>query len=161
MLFKTSLDNLAKSLTIGFALFALAIIGIQYYYAFDSGLPVFTLLILFLIYVIGYLFAPRNYSITANTVLIHRPLTNISIKKNDIKSVEIVERNKISKAWRIFGVGGLFGYYGRFWNSEMGTMTFYATRTADAILIRTHTDKKIILTPDEPEAFLRYYTAGI
>jgi Bacterial PH domain len=160
MLFKTSLDNLAKSLTVGFALLPMAITAIQYYYAFDSGLPVFTLLILFLIYVIGYLFAPRNYSITADTVLINRPLTNIKIKKSDIKSVDIIERNKISKAWRIFGVGGLFGYYGRFWNSEMGSMTFYATRTADAILIQTHADNKIILTPDEPEAFLRYYNAG-
>jgi hypothetical protein len=161
MLFKTSLDTLAKSLTIGFALLALAIIGIQYYYAFDSGLPVFTLLILFFIYGLGFLFAPKNYSIKPDVVLIHRPLTNVSIKKSDIKSVEIVERNKISGAWRIFGVGGLFGYYGRFWNSEMGTMTFYATRTADAVLIRTHADNKIILTPDDPEAFLRYYTAGV
>jgi Bacterial PH domain len=161
MLFKTSIDNLAKILTIGFVVVAFAITAVQYYYAFDSGLPIFTLLFLLFLFVAGYLFAPHNYSIFADIVLIHRPIFNVKIKRINIKSVEIIAQKKISNAWRLFGVGGLFGYYGKYWNTEMGTMTFYATRTAEAILIQTFDNKKIVLTPDNPEAFLSYYFAGI
>lgn len=37
---------------------------------------------------------------------------------------------------------------------RIGNMFWYATRKDRAILVRTVRDKKIILTPDEPEQFL-------
>ncbi len=56
---------------------------------------------------------------------------------------------------RTFGVGGLFGYYGEFVNWKLGNMTWYATRRDKTVLIETVDDKKLIVTPDEPEAFIK------
>ena len=55
---------------------------------------------------------------------------------------------------RTFGVGGLFGYYGQFYNSKIGSMTWYATRQNNTVLVRTIDNKNIVLTPDEPEKFV-------
>jgi hypothetical protein len=69
-----------------------------------------------------------------------------------------LDKEKIGWAIRTFGVGGLFGYYGKFANTKLGSMTWYATRKDRAILVRTIDNKKIILTPDEPEKFVADFT---
>ncbi len=157
--FTSSLDLLAKILTWGFGIVPIVIILIQYYYAFDSAIPVFFIISMFLIYVFSFLYAPRSYRITKNEIIIQRYIQNKKIQISNIVKVELIEKEMISNAWRIFGVGGLFGYYGLFYNSQMGTMRFYATRTAKAVLICTKNHNKIILTPDQPEAFLDYFKA--
>ena len=59
----------------------------------------------------------------------------------------------------MFGVGGLFGYYGNFVNSTLGSMTWYATRRDKAVLITTLENKKIIVTPDSPEEFVASFNS--
>ncbi len=70
-----------------------------------------------------------------------------------------VDKDKMGWAIRIFGVGGLFGYFGKFANKEMGNMTWYATRRDKTVLVTTTGNKKIIVTPDEPEAFVANFYA--
>jgi len=60
---------------------------------------------------------------------------------------------------RLFGSGGLFGYFGLFWNREFGTMTWYATRRDQAIMIITSSHKKLVITPDETDAFMQAYAS--
>jgi hypothetical protein len=50
---------------------------------------------------------------------------------------------------RTFGVGGLFGYFGKFHTPNIGHITFYATQRVNKVLIVTKQGKKIILTPDD------------
>jgi len=68
-----------------------------------------------------------------------------------------LESGKLTYSVRTFGVGGLFGYFGKFWNKEYGNMTWYATRRDKAIMIITKENKKIILTPDEVEKFINEF----
>ena len=63
-------------------------------------------------------------------------------------------KKKLSWAVRIFGVSGLFGYWGKFSNTKLGSMTWYSTRRNNAVLITTIYNKKIVLTPNEPEKFV-------
>ena len=56
--------------------------------------------------------------------------------------------------FRTFGVGGLYGYYGKFYNRTFGSMTWYATRRDKLVLVKFQNKKKIILTPDEPVALI-------
>ncbi len=71
----------------------------------------------------------------------------------------MLDKEKIGWAIRTFGVGSLFGYYGKFANTKLGSMTWYATRKDKTVLVRTIDNKKIILTPDEPEKFVADLTA--
>ncbi|AEI51358.1 PH domain-containing protein [Runella slithyformis] len=156
MTYKTSLDNLAKGVTIGITvLFAVIIIG-QFSIIKDAGraIPIYTTVALLLVYFIAFAFRPINYEISVDKLIIHRLFKDVNIDRSLIKSVEILDKEKIGSAIRTFGVGGLFGYYGKFANTKIGSMTWYATRRDRIVLVKTVDNKKIILTPDEPEKFV-------
>ncbi len=156
MKFKASLDKLAKVVTIAVTILFTSIIIGQLVLIPDSVqyTSFITVFILLLIYLIVFLFRPICYNITDESLVIHRPLTDIKIDLNDIKNVELLDKERLKWTIRTFGVGGLFGYWGRFANSKIGVMTWYATRRDKAVLITTFNNKKIVLTPDEPELFV-------
>jgi hypothetical protein len=156
MTYKTSLDNLAKVITIGAAILFVIIIIRQCSIIKDSIqiIPVCTIVFLLLIYFIAFAFRPISYDLVADKLIIHRLFTDVKIDRNIIKSVELLDRDKIGYVIRTFGVGGLFGYYGKFASKKLGGMTWYATRNDKTVLVLTVDDKKIILTPDDPEKFV-------
>jgi hypothetical protein len=156
MTYKTSLDNLAKGITIGVTIvFAIIIIG-QYSIIKEAGkaTPIYTTVALLLIYFLAFVFRPINYNLTADKLIIHRRFADVKIDRNQIKSVELLDKDKIGWTIRTFGVGGLFGYYGKFANRKLGSMTWYATRKDRTVLVQTVDNKKIILTPNEPDRFV-------
>jgi Bacterial PH domain len=156
MTYKTSLDNLAKGVTLGVTILFFVIIAGQYSSSAPEGKSpfIFSTLLLSLIYLGTFLFRPIRYSITDEKLIIHRPLLDIKIDRTTIEKVEKLENDQLSCAVRIFGVGGLFGYWGKFSNSKIGSMTWYATRRSNAVLVTTIYNKKIVLTPNEPEKFV-------
>ena len=156
MTYKTSLDNLAKVITIIITiLFAVIIIG-QFSLIKDEGksVPIFTTFLLSLIYFGTFLFRPISYKLTDDKLIINRLFFDIKINRTEIKNVEQLDKEKLSWALRIFDVGGLFGYWRKFSNTKIGRMTWYATRRNNAVLFTTIYNKKIVLTPNEPEKFV-------
>jgi hypothetical protein len=156
MEYKASLDKTAIIITVAVTILFAVIITRQYSVIKDEGraAPIFTTAACLLVYGISYLFRPIGYIVTSEELIIRRPIGNVRLRREDIKSVEPVERNVVSGAIRTFGVGGLFGYYGRFANFHMGRMTWYATRRDRPVLIRVVPHKKIVLTPDDQEGFV-------
>ena len=160
MNYPTSLDNLAKAITIGVTILFAVIIIAQFPVLPEAGwAPILTTVGFLLIYGIAYAFRPISYILTNEQLIIHRPFADVKIDRLQVKSVELLEEGKLRLSVRLFGVGGLFGYYGKFANSKLGNMTWYATRRNKAVLVLTMENKKIILTPDEPERFVLDYAA--
>ena len=128
MTYKTSLDNVTKVITLGITiLFAAIIIG-QYSIIKDataSATPIYITVGLLIIYFIVFAFRPVKYSLTADNLIVHRLFSNVKIERSKIKSVELVDKEKLSWSVRVFGVGGFFGYFGKFANAKLGTMTWY------------------------------------
>ena len=157
MTFKASLDTLAKGVTIGISiLFAVVVAGQIYLYCSDAELSAFlTAIPLLAVYLATYCFRPIDYDITNDKLVIHRTIKDVIINRQDIKNVQSINKSQMKWTIRTFGVGGLFGYYGPFVNSHFGNMTWYATRRDNTVLIETVDDKKLIVTPDEPEAFIK------
>ena len=156
MTYKTSLDKTAIVITIAVTILFAVIIGGQYSIIKDAGraVPIYTTTTCLLIYFLAFAFRPINYVVTKDELIVRRPLLNVHIKRADIKSVELIDKNKIRGSIRTFGVGGLFGYYGSFANSSLGRMTWYATRRDKPVLIKTTDNKKIIFTPNDPDKFV-------
>jgi len=102
------------------------------------------------------LFAPLRYSIKQGNITIHRFGPNIVISLKDIVAVEPIDT---LSALRIFGSGGFFGYYGWFFNGELGVFKAYATNRHSAILITLVGDKKIVVSPDRPTEFMQLIIA--
>lgn len=157
MNYKASFDNLTKIVTIGVTiLFAFIcytpIIFIKNGSADRS--PIFTVVALISVYFISYGFSTKAYQLTEDDVIIQRLFGNVKIKRSEITSVEIIEKGQMGWLIRTFGVGGLFGYWGRFSSSKLGSMTWYATRKNKIVLITKINNKKIVITPDEAEQFI-------
>lgn len=73
----------------------------------------------------------------------------MNLKFDDIEQVRAVEEGEMNGLIRTFGVGGLFGYFGKYYANRIGNMTLYATQRKNRILIITKQHKKIVITPDD------------
>ena len=160
MKFKASLDTPAILVTaLVFVIFAICI-GIQLTLtnSGNSGISLLVTIILSATYAGAFLFRPLGYEISPDAVIIQRPVKNVQIPLHSVAGVELISRDQLRYTIRTFGVGGLFGYYGRFANRTIGSMTWYATRRDRNVLLTLGNGQKILLTPDEPEQFIRALT---
>lgn len=154
--FTTSLDKFNKTTTIVLSLILILSFIPGFFVSPENGQDIFkyAAISLIFIFVIVYLLRPNNYSVSSEKLLIHRVLYNVEIQRNNIQSVQEIDESQIKNSTRTFGVGGFFGNFGKFWNSKLGSMTWYVTRRNNFVLVETKDQKKIILTPDKPEEFV-------
>lgn len=160
MTYKASLDKIAKGVTIGVTLFFVIPITLSLITIVSDQerlVPILIIIGLLLIYFGAFVFRPVNYQLTDGQLIIHRMSGDVKIERSQIKSLQLLDKEKLKGTIRTFGVGGLFGYYGKFVNSTLGSMTWFATRMDKTILIVTNTNKKIIITPDEREKLIADY----
>jgi hypothetical protein len=154
MEFKASLDNLTKIITsiifiipvvIGVRLFNSAqIINADFIFSYGSIVLLFILILL-----VCYLFHTRKYIVSNQELIIKRPVKERKIPISDMEEIRLIKPGEMLGTIRTFGVGGLFGYYGLFYNKTFGSMTLYTTQRKNRIFIRTKTNGKIVISPDD------------
>ncbi len=138
--YKASKDNLVKIVTALLTVFGL-------YLVYDDKYIISALI--FMVLLISFLFAPRKYILHGSELIIERPMGNKCIPFESIKAIEIPDRSITRRTIRTFGVGGVFGYFGRFHNSKLGPLTLYATQRKNHVLLSLKSGSKIIITPDD------------
>jgi hypothetical protein len=157
MKYKASMDMLSKAIT---TIIIIVFIFIGYFSVReiinaeeDTEIIIIhsSVILLFILVLLGsWLFAPRSYAITGKVLIIERPVGDIEIPLNDILTVRAINRKKILGSIRLFGVSGLFGYYGIFFTQGVGRVTYYTTQLRNRVLITTRHNKRIMLSPDDP-----------
>ena len=155
MIYKASLDKLAKWTTI-LVFMTLIIIGLKSIVELlnspktteEIAIHCALLFLFFVILFSSWLFSPQSYNINENALIIHRKISDISIDFDSIEFIEHLTSQQIKGTIRTFGVGGLFGYFGKFHVPKIGSCTFYSSQRKNLILIKTN-KKKYIITPDE------------
>ncbi|MCE7070656.1 MULTISPECIES: PH domain-containing protein [Dyadobacter] len=156
MTYKTSWDTLAKIVTA--AVTALYIgIFLQVFLGdgeISQGSTYVIGVILILSYGLAFAFRPVDYRVTPNELIIRRSFDKVVIERSNIAKVEALDSDRLRWSLRTFGVGGLFGYFGKYYHHKIGNMTWYATRRNNAVLIKTVKGKNIIITPDQVDAFV-------
>ncbi len=120
------------------------------------GIPLLNLAII----VTAYYFSIRGYYVDNEELIIGRPFSEVKILRSDIIKVEFMSEDPLKNAMRLIGSSGMFGYYGSFSNPILKKFTMYGTQTQNYVLIMTLSGKKIIVTPDEPEAFVEAIQNG-
>lgn len=103
------------------------------------------------------MYKPISYEISNSRIIIKRLVGSINIEFSQVKEVKSIGELAIFSTVRLFGVGGLFGYFGTFWNSTYGRMTYYATNRKGAIMIITNKNIHIVITPDDVHLFLEQF----
>jgi hypothetical protein len=137
MTYKTSLEKAAIIITVAITILFVVLIAGQYSIIKGAGraMPIYTTTACLLIYFLAFAFRPINYIVTKDEVIIRRLFGNVKVKRADIRSIGIIDKNKIKGSIRTFGMDGFFGYYGNFSNFSIGRMTWYATRRDKPVLV--------------------------
>jgi len=156
--FTATFDRSARLITVFLLLFVAGMISAvvavfaQHNFGIYSYLGI---LLVVLIFAVTYGFSVTGYRLTFNHIIVRRPLGDKKIARADIQSAQRLSKGALSWSLRAFGVGGLFGYFGRFYNRKMGSMTWFLTRRDRTILLLLKDGRKIVISPDSPEAFIQ------
>lgn len=155
MIFKVTPDKSVKVVTgILVFLFILSIAGLIGMFL-SERIIILPVLVVFIFLGLGlaYAYRPLSYTVTTENLIINRMAGDVTIPRSSIKSVTVIHRNLIDGSIRTFGVGGLFGYYGKFSNSKLGNMKWYVRRMDHLVLLDTSAEK-ILLSPDDIDGFV-------
>lgn len=94
-----------------------------------------------------------GYRIQNQTLYIQRLGWETAIALAHLESAEQVPA-AMKGSIKTWGNGGLFGFVGRFRNATLGPYQAYATDLTRTVVL-TFPDRKIVLSPEEPEQFVR------
>ena len=103
-------------------------------------------------------FSVQGYSVAGGDLLVHRLGWAKRFSLAQASRVAF-EPNATVGSVRTFGVGGLFGFYGRFRNAVLGSYTAYATDPSRTVVLELG-GKTIVVTPDDPARFVAAVEQG-
>ncbi len=107
-------------------------------------------------------FAPRAVAVEEGEIRIERQLVGpVAIPLTEVREVEILSCQRRGRLWRVAGYSGPGGTsYGHFRSDTLGDVQLYAWRPGPYVLLETERGR-IVVTPDDPEAFVAAVRAGI
>jgi len=97
--------------------------------------------------------APKGFSLEGSTLRIERPFRPVLVRLADVREAAPLPDGAARGALRIGGSGGLFGYYGWFWNRVLGGFRMYASRSSGLVRLETASGR-LLLSPEPPGRFL-------
>jgi Bacterial PH domain len=113
-----------------------------------------------LVLVGAYAWSPRAYSISDRSILVKRLSGSLRLPLDDVLEASIATADDLRGCIRMFGNGGLFGYYGLFRTSRLGNCSWYVTNRTNMIVVVTSA-KTAILSPDDVDGFLAAVRAAV
>jgi len=165
---KASMDSLTLGLTIGITIILILsgfvpILTSEFHFSnVISPSPFYVMpFAMIIMLVVTYGFSPKGYAFQDGQLVIYRPFRKKFFATEDMQTATLVDKKELKKSIRVFGVGGLFGYFGLFRNNRYGTMIWYATRRDQFVVIERSQERAIVLTPDDPNSFVSEFNQTI
>lgn len=117
--------------------------------------------LMMLIPLICYLLSPKKLVFKGSILILEKVIgKQISIPIKDIEAYVRVPDFAKLKAARIFGNGGLFGFYGLFSTAEYGEISCHLTKLKDIIIIKTK-KMNFALSPKSGDEFEQYLKTNV
>jgi hypothetical protein len=108
-----------------------------------------------LILAAAFAYSPTGYSIADGFLSVHRVVGNLRIPLASIREVRVASGEDLQGCVRIFGSGGLFGYYGLFRSPKLGKSTWFVTQHSHAVIIVTAAGN-FVLSPDDVDGLIAW-----
>jgi len=109
-----------------------------------------------LILVVSFAYSPSGYTLDGPDVLVRRRIGKVRI--GGVSAARRATADDLAGAVRLFASGGMFGYYGLFRNSKLGSTWWYVTDRDQAVVL-TSNGKDVLVSPDDPDRFLAMLNA--
>jgi hypothetical protein len=106
-----------------------------------------------LILVGAYAWSPRGYAVTGGSIEVNRLIGTVRVPLDGVREVRAATKDDFRGCLRLFGNGGLFGYYGLFRTSKLGKSTWYVTNRGKAVVVITGS-KTVLFSPDDVDGFI-------
>jgi hypothetical protein len=106
-----------------------------------------------LIMLLGYAYSPRSYFLEGRSILVTRLAGTARIPLDDVREARRATPDDFRGCIRLWGSGGLFGYYGLFSTAKLGKSTWYVTNRRNCVIVITAA-KTVLFSPDDPDGFL-------
>ena len=98
------------------------------------------------------LFTIRGYSLSSDSILVHRLLWSTELPRAGLESAE-VDLEAMRGSLRTFGNGGAFSFTGFYCNKRLGSYRAYVTDPRRAVVLR-YAKRRVVLSPATPEDFV-------
>jgi hypothetical protein len=98
------------------------------------------------------LFTIRGYSISSDSILVHRLLWSTVLPRAGLESAE-VDLEAMRGSLRTFGNGGAYSFTGFYYNKRLGSYRAYVTDPHRTVVLR-YAKRRAVLSPATPEDFV-------
>lgn len=92
--------------------------------------------------------SPRSIALTESQFILNKGIGTMKLNYPDITNVEIYKSDGIFDV-RVFGIGGVCGFTGKFYNNKIGKYTSYVGDYSQALYIQTRKGKKYVLSCED------------
>jgi hypothetical protein len=103
-------------------------------------------------------FRPSRFIVQRSGLEVIWPLKYRSIPRESIVSARVIDRQELKReiGWGMrVGAGGIWGGFGWLWTKRRGVVQMYISRTDGFVWIDRTGGRPWLLTPEEPEEFVR------
>jgi hypothetical protein len=103
-------------------------------------------------------FRPSRFVVHPGQLEVIWPLKRRELPRSSIASVRLIDQWALRRdaGWGLrVGVGGLWGGFGWLWTQRRGIVQMYVSRTDGLVWIERVHDRPWLITPEQPEAFVR------
>jgi hypothetical protein len=107
-------------------------------------------------------YRPTAFVVHPRALEVTWPLRRREIPRDDISAVRVIDRQALRReaGWGVrVGAGGFFGGFGYLWTTNRGLVRMYVSRTDRFVWIERKSDRPWLITPDQPDAFVRAMAA--
>jgi len=103
-------------------------------------------------------FRPSRFTVQGRELEVVWPLKCRHIYRESIVSARVIDRQELKRkiGWGMrVGAGGIWGGFGWLWTTQRGLVQMYISRTDSFVWIERAGGKPWLVTPEEPEEFVR------
>jgi hypothetical protein len=98
---------------------------------------------------VPWLFRPQAYYIDNDALVVLRSVSNIKLPYSEINHIGIIKAQDLKGMVRLFGSGGLFGYFGRFYNPKLGSVHLWIGSRKQLLMVTMKNGNKYLFSPKE------------
>lgn len=151
-IFYTKMDNTVKIITI-ITISAVIPVPIVLFFNSDIVESIIFLFITMLIFVFTYFSRPFEYWLEDRHVTIRKSIFPKKIPIDNIQSIALVDYKELKIRLRLWGSGGLWGWFGIFLSSEYGKVNLQCSEKNNLVLIITTDHQHIVVSPKKCSLF--------
>jgi hypothetical protein len=105
-----------------------------------------------LIIALAFAYSPRGYTVSDRSITVKRLAGNVQVLLENVREARRINADDLRGCIRLWGSGGLFGYYGLFRTTSLGRSTWYVTNRKNAVVVMA--EGTTLYSPDDVDGFL-------